>query len=309
MRTSNALRMRVLVVDDNADMRETLRYILEDQGDEVVAVATAIEALAMLSAEVWDLVVLDKNLDGPDGGGAGLDLLEEVSRFNPSCRVILVTGFADLASVERAFARGAFDYLEKNALFETMLRHKAKQALEPVRELRRAALQNGNREDAIRQLWSAAQAETDARRKGALLEDLMALVFRSVPGFESTTTRLSSDDEEIDLWIPNSSLDPLWQKEKPYLMGECKHWSRPVDRKEADAFFAKLERRKARVTLGFYIAPGGVSAGFRKVVEEHRREDKLVIMIDRDDLSALVMAHDRNATLKDLHSRAMISAA
>lgn len=306
--TSGNLHLRVLVVDDLPAMRDSMHYILSEHGDEVVTAASAKEASVQLEQGRWDLVVLDKNLDGPDGTGEGLDLLEEVNRFNPGCPVIIVTGYADPASVERAFQRGAFDYLEKGGIFETVLRLKARQALAPARERRLSALQNGNREDAIAALWSQVERETDSSRKGALLENLLTLLLRSIPGFEETTTRLRSEDEELDLWIPNQSSDPFWQKESPYILGECKHWSKPVDRKEADAFFGKLERRRARCRLGLFIALGGVTAGFRKVVEEHRREDKLVVILTKSELDALITASDRNATLKAFHSQASISA-
>ena len=87
---------------------------------------------------------------------------------------------------------------------------------------------------------------------------------------------------------------------------ECKNWSKPVDRGELDVFVSKLARRFHRASLGFFIAPGGASAGFHSALAAERKGEQLVVFVDHTDLGRLVQSTDRNHTLKELHDRAIV---
>ena len=86
------MTMRILVVDDDALMRETLRDILEDAGFQIMTAGRVSEALEVLGAQAFDLMLVDLNL--PDGAGTALALEARQKRAN--LRVILMTGEADL---------------------------------------------------------------------------------------------------------------------------------------------------------------------------------------------------------------------
>jgi hypothetical protein len=172
-----------------------------------------------------------------------------------------------------------------------------------------AALANGKREEVVRELWEGIKTERDPHRKGRLLEDLMALLFKSIPGFERTQTNLKSLDEQIDLLIPNESPDPFWQQaSSQYFLGECKHWSKPVDGRELDSFWLDIKRRIGHCRLGFFIAIGGFTKGFWSRLAAGRQDSELIVPIDFEQLRELVQATDRNAKLKELHSRALMAA-
>jgi CheY-like chemotaxis protein len=299
---------KILIVDDTPAFLETYRTILGTEGYEIEEARDGASALAKLDTPGWDLVVLDRKLQGPAGPDTGLDLMQAIRERAPGVKVIMVTGYADAPSVERAFAAGAYDYLEKNEYLETILKIKVRNALEAARERRIAALANGKREQVIRELWAGVLGEADPHRKGKLLEDLVAVLFKSIPGFEQTQTDRSSTDEQIDLLIPNGSLDPFWQQESQYFLGECKNWSKPVDPKEMDSLFQKMKRRYGRVRLGFFIAVGGFTKGFRSVLQAERNTDSLIIPMGREQLEALINAKDRNEKLKDLHRQAVVDA-
>ncbi len=299
---------KILLVDDTPAFLETYRTILATEGYAIEEARDGASALAKLETPGWDLVLLDRKLQGPAGPDTGLDLMQAIRERAPGVKVIMVTGYADAPSIERAFASGAYDYLEKNEYLETILKIKVRNALEAARERRIAALANGKREQVIRELWAGVLGEADPHRKGKLLEDLVAVLFKSIPGFERTQTDRSSADEQIDLLIPNDSPDPFWQQESQYFLGECKHWSKPVDPKEMDSLRQKMERRFGRARLGFFIAAGGFTKGFGSVLQAERKGDSLIIPIGREQLEALVNAKDRNEKLKELHRQAVVDA-
>lgn len=101
-------RIKVLMVDDEAQFRATTRKILERQGFETILAATGPEALEKLSMNP-DVVVLDINMPGMDGH----ETLERVKAIQPDLPVIMLTGHGGMPSARSALAQGAFDYLAK----------------------------------------------------------------------------------------------------------------------------------------------------------------------------------------------------
>ncbi len=299
---------KILVVDDSPDFIETYRTILGPEGYVLDSAPDVASALAKLDQPGWDLVLLDRKLQGQFGPDTGLDLIQDIRARAPGIRLFLVTGYADSESAARAFKAGADDYLEKNDYLEPLLKTKVRNAMEAARERRMAALANGKREDTIRALWSSARTERDPHRKGKQLEDLVALLFKSIPGFERTQTDLKSLDEQIDIVVPNESTDPFWQQaQSQYFLGECKHWSKPVDPKEIDSFRLDIKRRFGRCRLGFFIAIGGFTKGFHSRLEAAREDDVLIVTLEAAQVNELVEARDRNEKLKELHKRAIMA--
>jgi DNA-binding NarL/FixJ family response regulator len=297
---------KILIIDDDPLFTGAYLDILSRDGYEVSAASTDAEARAQLAGGTWDVVLLDRKMQGAHGPDTGLDLLQEIKAVSPATRTIVVTGFADKDTVVRAFADGAYDYLEKRETLETLLKVKVRNAIEAIRERRIAAMLNGKRDANIRELWDATKREKDKNRKGALLEDLLAFIFKSIRGFEQTTTNRKSADEEIDLVVRNESADPFWTKQGGYLLGECKNWSSTVDRSEFDAFRAKIQRRRGQSHLGFFISINGFTSGFRSANDAARESGTLIIAIDGGALAELVETSDRNAKLKNLCDAAIL---
>src|SRR5258708_26550250 len=99
----------LLVVDDEAGIRESLSSILEDEGYHVEAVGSAEEALERAAAGNFDVVLLDVWLPGIDG-------LEALSRLQASPlppAVIMISGHGTIETAVRATKLGAFDFIEK----------------------------------------------------------------------------------------------------------------------------------------------------------------------------------------------------
>lgn len=299
---------RILIVDDDPAFLETYRDILSEEGYLVATAQTRSEALERLDQGGWDVVLVDQKLQGPGGPDNGLDLIGEIQLRAPGAKALIVTGYAAPDAIERAYAAGIFDYLEKTRYFGALLRAKVRNATQATRDRRLSAMEPSEADAAVRETWREASATADPHRKGKLLEDLLVLLLKTIPGFSHVEARRRNEIEEIDVVVRNESRDPLWAKESPYILVECKNWSRPVDPEAYDHFRAKLIERSGRCKLGIFVAPGGFSSGFRAKQERHTTEDTLIITVGRDDLEALVASEDRNAVLKDLHQRATLAA-
>jgi len=100
---------RLLVVEDDAPVRESLIAVLRDEGFPVEGAATAEEGLTRLSDHRPDVILSDVRMPGLDG----LDLLELVRERAPEVDVILMTAYEDMPTVARAMREGAVDFLVK----------------------------------------------------------------------------------------------------------------------------------------------------------------------------------------------------
>ncbi len=103
---------RVLLVDDERSIRNTLGSFLQAEGYSVSTASEYDEALDMFSSGEFDLVVSDIVL----GRSSGVDLLHAVRNTSPDCPVILITGNPSLDSATDGLRLGAFDYLQKPVL-------------------------------------------------------------------------------------------------------------------------------------------------------------------------------------------------
>ncbi|MGC8915747.1 MAG: sigma-54-dependent transcriptional regulator [Thermoanaerobaculum sp.] len=110
-------RAAVLVVDDEPGIRELLSQILADEGFAVTVVASGEEALAAVSREVFDLVLLDVRLPGMDG----LEVLRQLKAAGKTLPVVMISGHATVEQAAQAVREGAADFLEKPLGLERVL--------------------------------------------------------------------------------------------------------------------------------------------------------------------------------------------
>lgn len=298
---------KILAIDDEPDTLSVLRDTLAEDGLDLRTVANMDEAVQALDEGDWAVVLIDQRLHGSLGSDEGLDLVTEVQRRSPGAKSIIMTGYASPETIERAFTSGVYDYVEKSRHFDLLLRAKVRNARELAREQRLAAIDARTAAASLRELWTRANAEPDRYRKGRLLEDLLELLLRQVPGFV-VSARHHGVDEEFDLVVRNQSTDPFWSKEGQYFIVECKNWTSTVGPAELDRFVNKLERRFGRATLGLFVAANGFTSGFASTLATRRRENLLVVPIDRAALEAWVGAADHDQALKQLHQRTVEAA-
>ncbi len=297
---------KVLIIDDSPTFLKDYENRLGDEGYVVEAAQDRTSAIQKLDSGVWDVVLLDQKLEGPGGSDSGLDLISEIARRAPGAKTILVTAYATTAAIRRAFREGVYDYLQKDEFFSTFLAAKLRNAMEVVRAQRFSGLTHVEAEAEIADTWKAVQTETDSNRKGTLLENLMVLLVQTIPGFRNAATRRKNEMEEIDVVVRNESTDPLWSTEGAYILFECKNWSKPVGASELRNFLGKIERRYDRCKLGFFVAPGGFTEPLKSVLLTEMKGNKLVVILDTQDLAGFITSKDRNETLKQFHQRAVI---
>lgn len=136
---------RILVVDDEADIRSLLQEILSEEGYEVVAAANAAQARTQRAAATPDLVLLDIWMPDVDG----ISLLREWSGSENlrSCPVVMMSGHGTVETAVEATRLGAFDFIEKPVSLAKLLRT-VERALESGRTPGRAARRIGAGVDA-----------------------------------------------------------------------------------------------------------------------------------------------------------------
>ncbi len=114
--------MRILVVEDERKVAETLRSRLESEGHDVIGAATGREGLELSRTREVDLIVLDRMLPGCDG----LEILADVRRREPDLPVLVLTARDAIADRVAGLDAGADDYLVKPfALVELLARVRA----------------------------------------------------------------------------------------------------------------------------------------------------------------------------------------
>lgn len=108
---------KLLVVEDDNSVRNTIQTFLELEGYSVDAVSSTREALEKLRGDAYPIVISDIYVDER----TGLDVLETARRTNPRCAVILMTARGTIETVMKATQGGAFDYIAKPFELDRML--------------------------------------------------------------------------------------------------------------------------------------------------------------------------------------------
>jgi DNA-binding NtrC family response regulator len=123
---------RVLVADDQPDVREALRLLLKSEGFAIEAVDSPAALLAALEKQDFDVVLMDLNYARDTTSGAeGLDLLTKLQGLDPTLPLVVMTAWASVDVAVEAMRRGARDFVQKpweNARLLSILRTQAELA-------------------------------------------------------------------------------------------------------------------------------------------------------------------------------------
>ena len=126
----------ILIIDDEADIRDLISGILEDDGHQVRTARDSDEALAAFGKRKPSLVVLDIWLQGSRMDG--LDLLANFKEIDPDMPVVVISGHGTIETAVAAIRKGAYDFVEKPFTADRLL-HVVQRALETTRLKREVA--------------------------------------------------------------------------------------------------------------------------------------------------------------------------
>ncbi|URA11047.1 sigma-54-dependent transcriptional regulator [Thermospira aquatica] len=111
------MKRRILIVDDEPNIRETIGDILKDTGYEVVLAKDGEEACKVVGKEDFDTIILDVMLPGK----GGLEVLEYIHQEFPIIPVIIISGHGNIKMAVEAMRKGAYDFMEKPPSIERIL--------------------------------------------------------------------------------------------------------------------------------------------------------------------------------------------
>ena len=111
-------QVKILVVDDDNNLRETLADLLEIEGYKVYQAGNGQECVDLISSEFFNLILMDYNL--PDE--TGLDLVRKIRGFNQETQIVMITAYASLNSIMEAMKESVYDFLIKPVDFDYLKR-------------------------------------------------------------------------------------------------------------------------------------------------------------------------------------------
>ena len=159
-------KSRILVIDDESAIRDSLKMTLEYNGYEFVGAATGQEGLVLAEREAPDLVLLDIKMPGMDG----MDVLGRLRSINEALPVVMISGHGTTSTAVEAIKRGAADFLDKP--FESTDR-----LLVTISN----ALEQGRLRDENRSLKKAVEVRHQMIGESHALKHVMAAVSRAAP--------------------------------------------------------------------------------------------------------------------------------
>ncbi len=158
-------KSRILIIDDEAAIRDSLRMTLEYEGYEFVGAATGQEGLALAEREAPDLVLLDVKMPGMDG----IEVLERLRSMNETLPVVVISGHGTISTAVEATKKGAFDFIEKPFASERVL------------VSLRNALDQRRLRDENKSLKKAVEVRHQMIGESTALKTVMAAVGRAAP--------------------------------------------------------------------------------------------------------------------------------
>jgi signal transduction histidine kinase len=118
----------ILIVDDDANMRESINDNLEAEGYEVAQAASGAEAMAQVRKRFFDVILMDYNL----GDATGIDVIKRIRTVNTESQILMLTAHANLDTAVKAIQESVTDFMAKPVDFDR-LKHSIAKAMEKLR--------------------------------------------------------------------------------------------------------------------------------------------------------------------------------
>jgi len=197
---------RILVVDDEENLRRTLSVGLHQAGYEVETAASGTDAIARLPHAIYDIVITDVRMPGPDG----LAVLEEVKRVHPATLVIMMSAYGSTDLAIEAVKRGAADYIAKPFRSDELVL-----TLRKAQERERLRRENARLRREVARAWGL---ESVVHRSAAMAEVLS--MAEKVADFKTTvliTGESGTGKEVVARAIHQSSV----RRDAPFVAVNC----------------------------------------------------------------------------------------
>jgi two-component system NtrC family response regulator len=210
---------RILLIDDDASLREVLAFTLREQGHEVEAAANGTDGLALLERGLPDAVITDLKMPGIDG----LEVLRRVHEIDASLPVIVLTAFGSIEAAVAAMRDGAQDYLTK-----PYNRDELKVTVAKALEGRRLVQENRTLRDRLRE----ERVRVPMVHASPAMERVLAAVRRIAP---TDATVLITGESGTGKEVVAQSLHGLSDRwDKPFVAVNCA--AIPHDLMESELF-------------------------------------------------------------------------
>jgi CheY-like chemotaxis protein len=302
----------ILLFDDNANFAETWASLLREQNFLVETEHDPRQVGKKVREKSFDVILLDILVE--EGDYDGIDALIDIMVYskNKNNQVIVVSGPGTREDIVSCMKHGACDFINKDSLREPgdveFLVDRIVVALQtPEIKVDPDIL----RQNLISFLWSKIR-QGDRASMGRRLEQMFKLMFESLPAFDEVETNYRTNSQEIDLVITHHNSHPIWQEFGGVFWGECKNWSQEGHRpqtKDLASFTHKLKRRGRLGKLGFFISYNGFSQGFMEEVRTYNSGSRIVVPLDKGEISEMVTKRDgaaREIFLRDLVIKATL---
>jgi len=126
------MEIKILIVEDEADLRDTLAEALQKYSFKVNVASGVKEALFLIKMNNFDIIITDKNMPGRNGESeGGMQVLKYAEKLLPGSETIIMTAFATTETVIEAMRSGAFDYIIKPFQFNEL-----KEKIDKIIEIR-----------------------------------------------------------------------------------------------------------------------------------------------------------------------------
>jgi DNA-binding NtrC family response regulator len=181
--TRNENDFKILVVDDNKDLREILEEYLREEGDNVEGADNGQEALEKYRENYYDLIITDLNM--PEL--AGMELIKTIRQENEITEFAIITGYASMDSAVEAIKIGAFDYIVKPFRMEEL-----KVVVKNVREKVRLKKLNTQLYDALKSFYDEIERYRKNSEDDTVHKEPEETVFASISDTENIVKEIKN---------------------------------------------------------------------------------------------------------------------
>jgi hypothetical protein len=158
----------------------------------------------------------------------------------------------------------------------------------------------------VSQLVAVVESAESSSDKGSALESLMAALFEQVPGFVVYDRDKRTATEELDLILLNDSRDPVFSRDGPLVLVECKNWTAKPGRPDFSLLESKIRNRHNRCTVAFFISWSGFAETTWRETLRTSRENYVIVCLSGSDVRRAALGGSfpeflRQATLHTLN--------